>query len=102
MGHDLQDCDPTITPTDPTPTPDNGTFPLLPWINHDSKVTLWLSTTMSAPKQGVLKYTAETDAWAFSPGKQDKHDHIPLPRFKETLKAWLQTRNYSMDGATKR
>ena len=58
----LLDHDPTATATDPTPTPSNGTFPLLPWINDESKATLWLPGTMPAPKQGHLKYTEETDS----------------------------------------
>ena len=89
MATKLLDHDPTATATDPKPTPSNGTFPLLPWINDESKATLWLPGIMTAPKQGHLKYTDDTDSWAFSPGKHDKHEHIPLPRFKEIAQSMV-------------
>ena len=85
----LLDQDPNKTPEDPTPTPSDGTFPLLPWLNHDTKATLWLPTIMSKPKQGILKYKEIDDTWTFSPGKKDNHEHIELPHFKELAQSML-------------
>ncbi len=85
----LLDHDPNAPMEDPTPTPSDGTFPLLPWINHDAKATLWLPTIMPKPKQGILKYNKDGDTWTFSPGKNDTHEHIQLPHFKELAQSMV-------------
>ena len=81
MGPKLLDHDPTIVPTNTTPTATDGTLPLLPWIKPEAKVTLYISKIMSKPKQGILKYAKDTDIWTFSPGKKDSHPRMQLPNF---------------------
>ena len=85
MATKLLDHDPTATAMDPKPIPANGTFPLLPWINDDSKATLWLPGIMKAPKQGHLKYTDDTDSWALSPGKHDKQRNSPKHGYQQEI-----------------
>ena len=92
--HDIEsgklfDHNPTITPTNPSPTSTDSILPTLPWIKHDAKTTLWLPTKMKHPKQGRLKYTEITDTWSFSPGQKDNHPHIPLPNFVEIAQSMV-------------
>ena len=51
MPNELIDHDPTITPTDK----DQPVNALYPWIRHQAKVTLYLSTHWSKPRQGFLE-----------------------------------------------
>ena len=89
MSDKLLKSNPTVEPTNPTPSTNSPILPLLPWIQHDVKVTLWLPSQMQHPKQGRLKYTETTDKWSFSPGKKDNHPHIPLPNFLEIAQSMV-------------
>ena len=42
-------------------------FPLIPWIHHDAKVTLYLPNMMCKPKQGYLNYNRGLYLWKFQP-----------------------------------
>ena len=52
MSDKLLDLNPTVEPTNPTPSTESPILPLLPWIQHDVKITLWLPSQMQDPKQG--------------------------------------------------
>ena len=99
---DLLDHDPTAEASDPLPTPTDGTFPLLPWIKHNAKAALYLPSVMQAPKQGHLKHDADTDVWSFSPGKNDNHEPIPLPHFKELAQSMVTNKKLFSGWATKK
>ena len=84
MDHDL-----TIAPTDA----DNAIpFPLLPWIKHNSKVTLYLPNRMTTPKQGFLHLKDEE--WIFQPGRKpgNKATPIELPDFKEIAQSMINNK----------
>ena len=78
----LHDHDPTKPISDPpTNKPSDKPFPLIPWIHHEAKVTLFLPHLMQAPKQGYLQKHDET--WTFKPGRKlnNKNEEMPLKDF---------------------
>mmetsp|Transcript_7172 Transcript_7172/g.13632 ORF Transcript_7172/g.13632 Transcript_7172/m.13632 type:complete len:381 (-) Transcript_7172:292-1434(-) len=66
---------------------------LSPWITHGSKVTVFFSNKMSAPKQGYL-YKSNTDQWSFIPGRAALHNNrnrpIPLLNFDAAAPTLIQ------------
>ena len=54
-------------------------FPLIPWIQHDAKVTLYLPNLMKEPKQGYLNYNRGLELWTFRPGRQKSTTNTPIP-----------------------
>ena len=81
-AEDISDHDPTRIPSDPPPDTTAHPFPLLPWIQPNSKATLYIPKQMSHPKQGHLNYDKGTESWSFTPGRHNNKPPIPLPNFK--------------------
>ena len=63
---------PATTPTDSAQPLNN----LLPWIKHNSKVTINLQRHFSTPKQGYLTHNTNTDEWYFIPGRHKSKEPI--------------------------
>ena len=79
----------------PHTVPDSTELHLLhPWITHGSKVTVFFSNKMSAPKQGYYLYRSNTNQWSFIPGrstlKNNKNLPIPLPNFTNVAPSLIQ------------
>ena len=85
--------------TDPTHPPLSINTPsqhFLPWVQHGSKVTMFLSDKgWSAPQQGYLLHTPETDEWFFQKGRKinnNKHEKILLPQFLSTYQSMISNK----------
>ena len=76
---DIREDNPNYTPHD-NELPANG---LLPWIKHDSKVTIFLQRHFTTPKQGFLQHNPKCDTWTFIQGRYKSKQPIPLPNFRE-------------------
>ena len=97
MECDILDHDPS-SPTIPITTSSHP-FPEYTWIQHNAKVTLYLSDHMPKPKQGHLVHDTINNTWTFSPGHHFKQDILPLPNFpllvssliinKKLFKGWV-------------
>jgi Reverse transcriptase (RNA-dependent DNA polymerase). len=78
-----------------------------PWIAHGSKVTVFFSNKMLAPKQGFL-HKSNTNQWSFIPGrsklKNNRNKPIPLPNFEQAAQSlvdnniiaqhWITTKSF--------
>ena len=65
-----------ILPSNPTSTPTNdlaSTFPHIPWLKHDTKITLYINNKMNEPKQSIL--TRSDGEWYFHQGRTKKNNH---------------------------
>ena len=97
MEDELMDHDPTKAPHESNPK--TILFPKYPWIKHQAKVTIYLSDHMPKPQQGILHYDDNSNIWAFSPGRKNTQQHMPLPNFhllvtslvrnQKLLKGWV-------------
>ena len=89
MDTDIFKFDPSRPIEEPITTVEKGPLRLLPWIKDRAKVTLYLSGTMSLPKQGWLIFSK--DGWAFAPGRSGTHANkaIPLPNFVELAQSMV-------------
>ena len=79
---------------------DNNTIADAPaWLKHHAKCTLYIPSTMPAPKQGLLK-CSDTNEWSFSPGRtpSSKQTPIPLPNFTNGYARQLTTSKQLIPG----
>jgi deoxyuridine 5'-triphosphate nucleotidohydrolase len=67
-------------------------FPHLPWIQHNSKATLYMNDRMQAPKQGRL--IQNNTKWSFQIGRKLNNDaqHIPLDNFDELAESMVHNK----------
>ena len=79
MSDDIFDNNPT---SDPSLT-DKSINGLLPWLTHDSKITISLPQFQHKPKQGFLQLSEGDGEWYFIPGRSKTKPLIPLPSFHE-------------------
>ena len=97
MGDEIYDHN----PNDTVP-PDTNINPMLPWLQHNSKVTLILPVLGSTPKQGYLQRSDADNEWYFLPGRTKRHTPIHLSNFqtkamsmyenKKIFQGWKNTR----------
>jgi hypothetical protein len=85
LATELLNHDPTSDPTTYTTTSE---FPLMPWIKHMSKATIFLPPEMKQPKQGFLS-KSESGDWSFIPGRAKTQSPIPLHNFEELAQSML-------------
>jgi hypothetical protein len=77
----------------PTPTSTAAPFPHLPWLHHDSRVTLFLNDRMSTPKQGFIKHV--NGNWHFLYGRikaSTTADTMPLPDFHQLAESMVHNK----------
>ena len=88
LGEELLDHDPTATITSNIHT--TLPFPYLPWIQDQSKATLYLPQHMKKPKQGFIILSDKT--WSFHPGRSinNKQEPIQLPNFELLIDSLIE------------
>ena len=91
MSSELKDHNPTAPIQDTAQT--TKPFPLIPWIQNEAKVTLFLHQQMKHPQQGYLQQ--EKDQWTFHPGRKinnpNKHPII-LHHFNEIAQSMVNNK----------
>ena len=83
-----------ILTSNPTSTPTNdiaSTFPHIPWLKHDTKITLYINNKMNEPKQGIL--TQSDGEWYFHQGRTKKKQPLHLPNFLQLAQSLLDNKN---------
>jgi len=87
-----RDCIHDLCPNTPAaPSWQPSPFPSAPWITHTStKVTMFLPSKMSSPKQGYLLQDS-SGQWAFVPGRKtsSRNKGISLPNFPSTFNDYI-------------
>ena len=80
-----------IFPSDPTVNPitnDQQLDILPPWVQHESKCTLFLNGNMT-PKHGYL--VRESNQWHFRPGHRKTNPTTPLENFDQTFHSLMNS-----------
>ena len=88
LASDIFDNDPTTPPSDHS-NPHNP-LPHLPWINSNSKVTLFLPNKMKVPKQGYFNHNK--NSWEFLLEHNHSNPPITLPNFLEVAESLVHNR----------
>ena len=87
MSNKMNDHDPNTMPKDDDKTPNH----LYSWVRTNAKVTLYLSSHWTTPKQGHLD--KQEEEWYFIPGQLRKNNKpIHLPKFAENVESMIQNR----------
>jgi deoxyuridine 5'-triphosphate nucleotidohydrolase len=64
----------------------------IPWINHNSKVTILLQQYNFQPKQGYLQYDNTTQVWSFLPGRKKSNPQVILNNFNMNAESMIQNK----------
>ena len=88
LASDILETDPTakIIPSN------DDTLTNIPWIAHNSKVTILLQQYNFKPKQGFLQYNNTNQEWSFLPGRKKSNPQIILPNFNLDAESMIQNK----------